>query len=437
MTRRKVLFIAYHFPPRHHIASVRAKGLARYLPLYGYEAKILTAKLPGPTDPRFDIIQTEYPGDVTDLILKQIRGKKQGSQRDEVASRFSAIEKKSTFGRFLLRTVRSVVEYPDNQRFWYRRALSAAYRTIASGEYDAILSTSYPVTSHLVAASLVDRFELPWVADLRDLWTQSHLRPYGRIRNWAERRVELSTLRKAGVLVTVSKPLADQLSKLHRREVLTITNGFDPEEIRAGTLTRTFTITYTGRVHPVFQDPTPLFEAINSLLRRGIAQRQELCVRFYGRKEVWLEELIQHHGLHDIVLQHGAQDRASALARQQESQVLLLLDWTDEKEKGVYTGKVFEYLAARRPILTVGKAAGVLMDLGRQTKAGVYCRTASEIEEYLGEALSQFYATGQVTYGGKPDEVGKFSHLEMARKFAEALNTVVRDRTQGDRINVC
>jgi hypothetical protein len=166
--------------------------------------------------------------------------------------------------------------------------------------------------------------------------------------------------------------------------------------------------------------------SINVLLAGGVIARQELTDRFFRKKQSWLENKIRAADLADVVLQCGVEPRERILELQSESQMLLLLDWNDEGEKGIYTGKVFEHLAAGRPILTLGTPAGVLKDLMRETVAGAYCRTADEAAAVLSEAIAQYRVNGRVEHRGKARAIGGFSQIEMARKFAEILSSVMR-----------
>lgn len=423
----KILLISFYYPPRQSIASVRARGLAKYLPTYGFEPTVLTPHLPDREPDTLGVLETPYPGDVTELLQRYLRPCGNTNTRAAIADTISTLERESWFAPSLMRALRGIIEYPDNQRLWRKHAYAAGAQCLQTQRYDAILSTSYPVTCHLIAADLKRQYRVPWVADLRDLWTQFHLRYYGSLRRRIDRHLEQSTLNHADAIVTVSMPLAYKLGTLHGREVYTVTNGFDPDEQRIAKPLDSFSITYTGNIYPNFQDPTPLFEAINTLLTRSVISRREIKVHFIGKKQSWLDHEIHAHNLTDVVVQCGALPRERVLEIQSVSQMLLLLDWNDESEKGVYTGKVFEYLAATRPIITIGKAAGVLKDLMKNTGAGTYCRNAEEAAVILSEAIGQYRANGCVTYRGKAQEINKYSHTEMARKFAEILARVIQE----------
>jgi len=101
----------------------------------------------------------------------------------------------------------------------------------------------------------------------------------------------------------------------------------------------------------------------------------------------------------------------------------LLLDWEDTLEKGVYPRKIFEYLAAGRPILSVGGSSGdVVENLLAQTKAGVCCRTMTDIETTLKIFYNEYKNAGRVTYNGDLDEINKYNYRVLAEQFDIALS---------------
>jgi hypothetical protein len=246
--------------------------------------------------------------------------------------------------------------------------------------------------------------------------------------------VEGKTLAHADALVTVSDVWAQRLQTTYRDKcVYPITNGFDPDEfvMNGHGLTDCFSITYTGHLYQGRRDPTVLFETIRDLVFEGVLPRGKIKVRFYGPIEAWLPALVNKLGLTDVTTIAGPVSRQQAIERQRESHILLQLGWYNLREKGQHTGKLFDYLGSRRPILAVGGAPGVMTDILRQTGAGVHVQSRAELRDYLIAAYRKFESNGSVPYAGKQDAINQYTHLEMARKFAELLNTVVARHNHG------
>lgn len=420
-----MLIITYYFPPREAVASLRLKGLAKYLPEYGWEPVIITPELPGKPDPQFKVVQTPYPGDVSALLKKRLGLKEEIGFQEQIGIPRSIRESKKSFTNGLINLVKAIVVYPDEQREWYPFAVEAGRDLLKTNNFRAMISSSGPVTCHLVANTLAKEFSIPWIADLRDLWTQNHHYQYPFVRKILERKLELTTLSLANALVTVSVPLALQLAELHKgKQVFAIPNGFDPDDVGAAPLTSEFSITYTGTLYQGRRDPALLFQAISELIAAGEIDPSNIRIRFYGDMPWWLEEEVAFYNLGNMVSLNPKVPRDLSLVKQRESQILLLLNWDDPREQGVYTGKLFEYLAARRPILALGRMGGVVAQLLEETGVGICVGTLKNLKGVLRSWYEEYKLMGRVGYRGNWEIVEKYSHREMARRFAAVLDSL-------------
>jgi glycosyltransferase involved in cell wall biosynthesis len=229
-------------------------------------------------------------------------------------------------------------------------------------------------------------------------------------------------------LVTVSDPWAARLERRYpEKKIWSITNGFDPDDFDSPppALTEHFSISYTGELYAGQRDPTLLFEVLRDLIQDGTIPVSELRVRFYGRIEPWLPALVEKFGLKEVVAINGPAPRAEAVAHQRESQILLLLPWSNPKETGHHSAKLFEYLAAARPILAIGGARGVITETLHAADAGAHAISKAEVREFLLTAYANYKTKGFVPYSGKKQEVEEYGHPNMARRFAQVLDSVV------------
>jgi hypothetical protein len=151
-------------------------------------------------------------------------------------------------------------------------------------------------------------------------------------------------------------------------------------------------------------------------------------VHFFGIDDGWLINDSKNYHLESIVQIHGQISHEESIQKQRESQVLLLLTWNDPKEKGVYTGKIFEYLAARRPILAIGLQGSIATDLLTLTKTGVTVSSDAEIREHILQLYQDYNENGFVKYKGDISEIERYSQREMARKFADVLEDISEPR---------
>ena len=423
---KKVLIISWKFPPDPNVGGLRIQGLAKYFPEFGWEPIILTTTLPDNPNTRFRVIQTPYY-DVIASWKKRFGVKPEEGVKKQYG--ITTHKNKKSMIDFILIFLSEIIAYPDAQKGWYHYAVKAGSEILENENIDAIISSSSPVTCHRIANALKTKYKIPWVADLRDLWTQNHYYQYSPIRRFIERRLEIKTLSRADALVTVSKDLAETLGTLHKeKRIYTIRNGFDPQEMNISHVdsTNKFTITYTGGLYQGKRDPAKLFKAIRDLISEKKVDANEIEVRFYGLKEDWMGEEIESYGLQGTVNEYGAVSRNLALEKQRESQVLLLLLWNHPEEIGVYTAKIFEYLAAQRPVLAIGGPEGVVKDLLADTSAGIYATSVDDVKKALEEYYNEYKLKDNVSYKGERAKIDKYSQREMARKFAEVLGTLTR-----------
>jgi len=373
------------------------------------------------------IVEVPYNGDVFSFwrrALRKIGFDSRKSMLFQIKDKMG-IKKRKSFLDFVFTFYNSVFAYPDKERGWREPAIAAGQKVLEGEKFDAIMSTSSPVTAHVVAGCLKNKNKLPWLADFRDLWTQNHDYPYFGLRKIFEEKLEVKTLCPADALITVSEPLAEKLEKMHKKsEVCVISNGFFEEEINKGIpLAKKFTIIYAGAVYAGKQDPKCFFSAVRELVSEKVIASEDVEIKFYTGKIPWLEKEIEDFGLGKLVKVYDKVSRPEIMKIQGSSQILLILDWEDREEKGWISLKIFGYLASLRPILAIGGAGeNAVEKMLFETKSGCYAKTENQIKKFLSSAYLEYKKTGRVSYKGDLERIKKHSYKEKARGFAAVLN---------------
>jgi glycosyltransferase involved in cell wall biosynthesis len=424
---KNVLIIGYLHPYTLPGGSFRLVPLARNLPEFGWDPVVLTPFLLDKAETPFRIVETGYR-DALEFWRGLFRLGKDEDMKREVQDRLGAASR-SRMVEFLFNRIGEVVNYPDSHRGWKPFALKAGRELLRKEKIDAVISC-HPTISHVIASELKGEFSFPWVADLPDLWSLNHNYQYSPLRRWIDRRLELRTLSGANAMTTVSEPWTEKQRELHKgKPVYMITHGIDMAEVNEPPveLTKKFTITYTGTIYPDGQDTSKFFTALQTLISSGEIDRDNIEVRFYGRHYSWLDKEIEKYGLSSIAKQYGHLTMPEAVKKQRESQLLLLFKWEDPKERGWHSGKIYEYLAARRFILATGGSDDVIKELIDETGAGICAYSVKETEQALRELYQEYAQRGAITYHGAASKLDKYSHREMARKFAEVLDQVRGD----------
>jgi len=425
---KDVLIVGNFWP--YVSGGARVVGLAHHLHEYGWRPTIVTMPLSQKLDdPRFRVVEVPFAGDIWQRWRKVLVGafgfSRQRSLLTQMKEKVGSSERKSSLDT-CLRLYQEVFGYPDADKNWFQPALKAAREVIASMPVAGMIS-DFPFISHLVAARLKAEAKIPWIADFPDLWSQNHNYAYGRMRHWLDKRLERKTLASVDALTTVSEPLAEKLRRLHpASEAHGITHGYDPSIVNdpAEALLPKFTITYTGTFYAEMQNPEPFFAAVAALLREGRIDANRFQVRFYGDQDTWLRALIDKHGLGGVVSLHGRVPKAEIVHRQRESHLLLVLD-IEREERGWTSLKIYDYLAAKRPIIVSGgHPENTLGLLVKEIDTGVQGRTADELKPILAAAYDEFARSGTVAYRGNPERLEQYSHTVMARKFAAILDKI-------------
>jgi glycosyltransferase involved in cell wall biosynthesis len=284
----------------------------------------------------------------------------------------------------LSRLYKSLFHWPDGQIGWVRPAFRAGRRLLEEAHYDVIYASAPPFSGLRVAAALSSLSGVPWVAELRDLWTDNHAGASPGWRLGLERRWEASLLGSASALVTVSAPLAAKLQRFGK-PTWEVRNGFDPEDFaqleRPAALDaaqNVLQLVFTGNVYDGHYD----VDVFCAGLAAYVAQGGQVRVHVVGRNTQALRKAADSHGVEALFRFDGVIPRPDALSLQRHADVLLFFLWPGEQGEGVYSAKLFEYAGAARPVLAVGPPS----DVGRLIEnagLGVVCSDAEAVAAQL------------------------------------------------------
>lgn len=423
---KKVLFIAFCFPPHPAIGSQRPYRLTKYLPQYGWESIILTHKLQKRAPEGYRVIETDYK-DVISSIKTRIFSDSKKTLHEQLGIAISKDIDSPTWKSKLIKLIREVITFPDGKRGWYNFALRAASELLERERVDAIISTSDPVTSHLIARKLKQKYKIPWIADLRDLWTNNPYCYKFEFIKYFEKRLELKTLSDADAIVTVTEPWIDSLKTLHQnKKIFCVTNGYDDEEFPElpSKLTSKFTLTYTGQLYNGKRDPSLLFKVVSQLINEHKINKEAIEIRFYGQKEGWLIEEVNKYNLEGIVNFYGFMPRDKVLEKQRDTQILLLFLWDNKKEENFCPGKVYEYFGARRPIVAIGRSKGVVKRLLEETNSGKCINETTELKKCLYEYYQEFTKFGKIKCHSNGN-IENYTYRSIAKRYSGILNNLV------------
>jgi glycosyltransferase involved in cell wall biosynthesis len=359
----KVLLVTMYFPPAGGGGVQRPLKFATHLPAHGIETHVLA-----PDDPKWLYADPGLaPPSQAWIHRARYLGPRARKLGDELHGR-RGLERLSRQARSLSRRVL----VPDENVGWNLTAIPAALRIVRSEGIDVVLTTSPPNSVHLIGAAVKRATGVRWVADLRDsIATHPHRRierAAVRAKEKVSESVARLVARQADVIVAASEAIAGEASSLDPAGVVTtIHNGADFDDFAGLDYRRTdrFRITHTGSFFGK-RDPRPFLSA---LADSGL---DDVVARFVGDFRAADREWAEGLGLGPRLELHPYVPRREALALQRDSDALLLLiPEAGGRGQGVLSGKVFEYLAAERPILAAVPPEGAAAELLRETGAGI------------------------------------------------------------------
>jgi hypothetical protein len=414
-----ILLIAQAFPPFNTSGALRVGRFASFLLDRQHDVRVLTASpLPYPRGlnlgiPAQRVIETRS-FDPFAMLAKWRRPTPQGQSNGSASAAQSRVR---------LRRWLNAAAVPEPQAGWYPYAVAAGKRLLENWTPDVIYASALPFTAHLVAARLARGTHVPWIAEFRDHYFGN---PYSNLPAWRapiDRFIEARVVRSAAACVTVSESMAYTLERRYRKPTVVVLNGCDPRplvthDVNAPGQAR-LNILYTGVIYPGRRDPSALFQAIAALGDRA----SDVEVNFYGQDLRGVRELAEKFAVTGSVGLHAPVAHAESLALQGRADVLLLLLWNDPREFGIYTGKLFEYVGSRRPILAVGTGQGVAADLIRSRKFGFASSDPRAIASALESWLQEKQTAGFIS-GPPPESAAGLTRDEQFARAEQLLEQV-------------
>jgi glycosyltransferase involved in cell wall biosynthesis len=350
---KRVLFLAYLFPPITNSGTQRSLKFAKYLAGYGWEPIVLTA--------------SQFHGHHTDPDLLEdlpasIRVVRVPMLNEHIGQSLSSLLGSGAIARRIGDGVRWRMQNhrrpPDFHSWWQPTAFRAAMRVHKDTGFDAILATGYPWTSLVTGCAVSKATGVPIVADFRDLWAGEHLFREERPDNADELALEHGVVDQATYVVAASGGIARQLAAAHADidpgKFVTIHNGFDPVDLDVSPAPRTaerrFRIVFTG----VWKDgynPAELYDAIDWIRRTAPALLESVEVITAG----FAPGEARRRGLGNHITERGVVPHREAVALMRSAD-LLYLSHVDRARQWVVPGKLYEYLASGVPVLALTPA---------------------------------------------------------------------------------
>lgn len=450
---KKVLIIAYAFPPMSYAGVFRTLRFCKYLPQFEWKPLVLTIKETPYHNKDYSLIE-QLPKHVKVYRTSTIDPAKWYANRprakNSITGSDSQLDSKSEIPKYsfhknnLFKGVKkflfNLVSFPDHMIFWIPFAVINGIKILLKEKPDVIYTSSPPHSSHFIGLILSKLFQKPWVADFRDPWIGNY---YLNQLLQSKTLIRISICLESSVMKNADLVLLNtdfnrnavvrRYPFLDQGKFRTLTNGFDEDDVKdiMPQMNRKFTITFIGTFYPYFKtnlfldglklwiDETGLDNVLN-----------KFQVLFIGGRNAEVEKLVHEANLSDIVRYVGYMPKKEALKICSASNLLLLMLGFDKGSTGIIPSKLFDYFLCKKPILAIAPE-GEIAELVNESKAGYIISEDNPklIKKVIDENYKSFIASGKINYSPDWSVIERYSSRALSKILASSFNELKKIHT--------
>jgi glycosyltransferase involved in cell wall biosynthesis len=428
---KKILIITYYWPPAAGPGVQRFLKTAKFLPEFGWKPYILTVK-DGTYSSTDDSLENDIPEEAEVFktktkepfkIYEKITGNK-GSSKSvgmiNLNNSKNPIKKLSLF-------IRANCFIPDPRKGWKKYAVEKAAELIKKEDISIVITTSPPHSTHLIGLSLQEKYNIKWIADFRDPWTNLYFNkmlPRTKRTIIKDKALENKVVSKADYITVISKGLQKEF-KDRNSNIGLIYNGFDEDDIPKKinlNKDKCFKIAYVGNFKPN-QNISAFWQAISELMQENHSLQDIIRIEFTGNTDNRVNAFVEKYQLEKNVTFNDYVKHHEATQIMSNSDLLLFVVPKAENNKLIITGKLFEYLATRNPILSIGpvdgNASSIINEAERDKMLdyGNVQAIKNTIKKYI-----DIWHQEPKKFKHNDDDIMNYSRKVLTKKLAEIFN---------------
>lgn len=430
---RKVLIITYYWPPSGGGGVQRWLKFVKYFRNYGIEPIIFTPE--NPERPSIDNSLLDEIPDGIEIIknkiwepysyYKKFTGRKKS---DKIQTAFLNEKKvKSNLLENIAVWIRGNIFIPDARKYWIKPSVKVLSNYISNNKIDTIVTTGPPHSAHLIGYQLKQNTGIPWLADFRDPWTNIDYYKDLKLGKRADKKhhkLEKLILEKADSISVISPGMQKEFMSIVNRKYHIIPNGYDSEDIIDHPITETdeFVLSHIGSMSKT-RTPYNLLEVLSELIIENKSFDKKLKIKNVGKIDMHALEIFKKNNLSEKLEIVDYLPHNEVIAEQQSASMLLLLVNNTPNAKLILTGKIFEYLASKRPIICIapedGDAAKVIDECNAGKTFGF--EEKQKLKNYILECFEKFEKGKLKT---KSINTDKYSREKLTEKMSEAIKEI-------------
>ena len=444
---KRVLIITYYWPPSGGSGVQRWVKFSKYLPSEGWQPVIYT-----PSNPEYTSVdrtlEAEIPSEAEIIrrpisepygIYRRLMGKDSSTDMKTLTAGASGgsvtpiSSGKKTFKQRLSLWIRGNLFVPDPRVWWVRPSVSFLKNYLKEHPVDVIVTTGPPHSMHLIGEMLSKATGLPWIPDFRDPWTKMYYLKYLPLTSPVRKRLlkmEQSVLDNASTVLAVTPLVQDDFRRRTSTPVAMITNGYDEDDfvgpVESDGL---FNIVHTG-LFAEDGNPLTLWKVLGKKVAENPEFKEKMRLRLVGKVDGAVMEAIEAEGLKDNVVNLGYKAHEVAVREQRAASLLILPLRNDPDYRPILPGKLFEYLAARRPILGIGQEDGAMARLLDEIALPGRIVSNWDNEErtrsFIDSVWSDYLEKGDTLL--PPDGIDRFSRRSLTKELSHLLESQVSSK---------
>ncbi|MCX8532864.1 glycosyl transferase family 1 [Chryseobacterium luquanense] len=429
-TDKRILIITYYWPPAGGPGVQRWLKFAKYLPEFGWKPVIYTPE--NPSYPLLDeSLMKDVPQDLEIIRTKiwepyQLAEKLNKSNKKFKAGQFD-VGKNQNWKSKLSIWVRGNFFIPDARVFWVKPSTEFLEKYLKENKIETIVTSGPPHSMHLIGLNLKKIMpNLKWIADFRDPWTEISYYKHLKLTNRSDKKhrfLESEVFKNADITLATSYTDAENFRK-NGANAFCITNGFDEADSNSKILTPSnsqihFILSYIGVLEQL-RNPENLWKALNNLVKTNSDFAENFSLKFVGRIDDKILETLENSNLKNHILNLGYVSHDKAVDEMANSSVLLITNFPNDSSKGIIPGKIFEYLATGKQIISFGPNQADVLKILDETKAGKHFgyNDSKEIEDFL---LEKFDLWKNGNLSENTENIEQFSRKNLTKQLSEIL----------------
>lgn len=424
--QKKVLIISYYWPPAGGPGVQRWLKFVKYLPDYGVHPIVYI-----PENPNYPLLDNSLMDDIPENITILKRPIKEPYKLAQLLSRKSTQtissgvipkkDKQSILQRLML-YVRGNYFIPDARIAWVKPSVDYLSEIIRRDNIQTIISTGPPHSLHLIGLQLKIKTDIKWIADFRDPWTTIGYHKKLKLSVNAVKKheqLEKQVLNSADHIIVTSENTKKDFETKSEQPITVITNGYDYQQIPKVSKDLKFSLAHIGSLLSE-RNPKIVWEVLGELIDEHDDFKKEFVLRLIGVVSTEVLNEIQNYIPQRNIDIVGYVNHKEALKAQRHAQLLLLIEIDSEDTKAIIPGKLFEYMVAETPIISIGPQDSDVQRIIKSTNTGnyFYYDARDQLKEHLFSRFSDFK---NATLTSFPIGLQQYSRKALTKKLADLI----------------